>query len=239
MAETSSVPPLPARMTPPSSGLTATPLALGKDPKRLVRGRMRARLRRALEAVAGERLHDLPHDPPRGEVDEGDLPAAVLEARRLGRGHDEMLSVGRQREADRPGRAGLDEIDERVRRAAIRRIERLRHVEHGDEAGMAVLERRRRLRRRAPRMVDHIGEAPVGRDDEIDRLPARRRARPPRPAVDVRRHARPADDRRRRAARPRFQRGRHVDDGHDIVPASAHEQVRPPHTHSPAGNVLS
>ena len=118
------------------------------------------------------RHRDLPHHFAGSDIDDGDLGAAVFAFGGFGAGHQQIFFVRRHRRADRAGKTGGDQVGDRLGRIVACGIERGGEVDHGDDAGMAVLKGGRGRGRRAPGVIDHIGEAARRRDDDIDRLAA-------------------------------------------------------------------
>ena len=155
------------------------------------------------------------------QVEHGDHAAAVFRPVALGARHQRVLAVERDREPDRSEIAGRNDRLDGVERHAVGRIERLRDVDHGDRARVAVLEVGGGLRRHRSGMVDDVREAAVGRQHDVDRLAAGRHA-----GRIVGRDAHAVDDRVRRAVVARLDRAGHVDHQDRVVPAPADEQER-------------
>jgi len=163
-----------------------------------------------------------------GEIDDRDDAPAILVTVAFRARDERMRPIRGHRQPDRPEILRCDDRIDGVQRHVVRRIERLRDVEHSHRAGVSMLELVRCSGRRDAGMIDDVCEAAVRRQHDVDRLPAGRRVlHACALRVDVGCYANPVDDRICGAVVGRVHGLLHVDDDDGVVPSSADEQIGP------------
>ncbi len=171
------------------------------------------------------RQRDAPGGGPCRDVDRGHLISAILAFGGLAAIDQQRASIRRQAATDGTRASSGDKSRNSAEPFVVSGVDRRRDIQHRDQAGVPMLIGSGSLRGCSARVIDHVGEAAGTINRQGHRLPARRRiGHAIAVGVDIRRNARPGDDRVISAIVGGIERLFDIDDRNVVVPPATDDQ---------------